>query len=130
MNLDVTLQKATRSRSEQLNATQKPSVPPNDFVLRSKSPRRQINSASIAELRRRRRNQLDSPRKTAIVEGETAVLSPRTQIMCVGNYDLGKTIGRGQFGKVKQATHVLTGEIVSLIKKSTERKIIIFKKNF
>jgi hypothetical protein len=32
--------------------------------------------------------------------------------MCVGNYDLGRTIGRGQFGKVKIATHVLTGEKV------------------
>ena len=37
--------------------------------------------------------------------------SPRA-IQCVGNYDLGKTIGKGQFGKVKVARHVLTGEQV------------------
>lgn len=39
--------------------------------------------------------------------------SPRG-IQCVGNYDLGKTIGRGQFGKVKLARHVLTGEKVAV----------------
>lgn len=119
MNLDVTFQKATRSRSEQLNPSQKPSISisPN-ITLRNKTPRRPINSTGIAELRRRRRNQLEnmtSPRKTIIpkLKETSSPLSPRTQIMCVGNYDLGKTIGRGQFGKVKQATHVLTGEIVS-----------------
>jgi hypothetical protein len=36
-----------------------------------------------------------------------------TIIRCVGNYDIGKTLGKGRFGKVKIATHVLTGEIVS-----------------
>lgn len=35
------------------------------------------------------------------------------RIRCVGNYDLGRTIGKGQFGKVKLATHVLTGETVN-----------------
>jgi len=33
---------------------------------------------------------------------------------CVGNYDLGKTIGNGKFGKVKIGTHVLTGEKVAI----------------
>ena len=42
------------------------------------------------------------------------VFSPR-RIQCVGNYDLGKTIGRGRFGKVKLATHVLTGQQVRSI---------------
>ena len=42
-------------------------------------------------------------------------LSPTllTSIRCVGNYDLGRTIGKGRFGKVKLATHVLTGATVS-----------------
>ena len=35
-------------------------------------------------------------------------------IQCVGNYDLGKTIGQGQFGKVKLARHALTGEVVAI----------------
>ena len=34
------------------------------------------------------------------------------RIQCVGNYDLGRTIGSGQFGKVKLAEHVLTREKV------------------
>src|SRR3989338_5279586 len=35
-------------------------------------------------------------------------------IHCVGNYDLGKTIGQGQFGKVKLGRHVITREIVAI----------------
>lgn len=31
-----------------------------------------------------------------------------------GYYDLQKTIGNGGFGKVKQATHLLTGEHVAI----------------
>ena len=38
---------------------------------------------------------------------------PMQSIQCVGNYDLGKTLGHGQFGKVKLAEHVLTGEKVN-----------------
>ena len=81
-----------------------------------------MNSTDVAERRRRRRTQLDStssvprvaPIPVHLIQEDTAsssLLSPR-QIMCVGNYDLGRTIGRGQFGKVKIATHVLTGEKV------------------
>jgi len=44
---------------------------------------------------------------------QSATFSPR-QVQCVGNYDLGKTIGRGRFGKVKMATHVLTGHNVAV----------------
>eukprot|EP01102_Stenamoeba_stenopodia_P007388 TRINITY_DN206_c0_g8_i1.p1 TRINITY_DN206_c0_g8~~TRINITY_DN206_c0_g8_i1.p1 ORF type:complete len:898 (-),score=181.60 TRINITY_DN206_c0_g8_i1:97-2790(-) len=36
------------------------------------------------------------------------------RIKVVGNYDLGRTIGKGQFGKVKIARHVLTGEKVAV----------------
>ncbi|KAL6052966.1 Serine/threonine-protein kinase KIN2 [Balamuthia mandrillaris] len=36
------------------------------------------------------------------------------RIQCIGHYDLDKTIGQGQFGKVKLATHVLTGEKVAV----------------
>lgn len=32
----------------------------------------------------------------------------------VGLYDLGDTIGTGGFGKVKLATHILTGETVAI----------------
>lgn len=39
--------------------------------------------------------------------------SPRT-IQCVGNYDIGATLGRGRFGKVKLATHVLTRQQVAI----------------
>lgn len=44
-------------------------------------------------------------------------LSPRKprQVMCVGNYDLKQTIGKGQFGKVKLAKHVLTKEPVCIL---------------
>ena len=38
----------------------------------------------------------------------------RRQIQYVGNYDLVKTIGQGQFGKVKLARHVITDEIVAI----------------
>lgn len=44
---------------------------------------------------------------------ENVRITPPIQIRCVGNYDLGRTIGKGQFGKVKLATHVLTGETVN-----------------
>ena len=36
----------------------------------------------------------------------------RIKIRCVGNYDIGRTIGKGKFGTVKLATHVLTGDVV------------------
>lgn len=41
----------------------------------------------------------------------------------IGNYILGKTIGEGTFGKVKLATHTLTGEKVA-IKILVKEKII------
>lgn len=59
---------------------------------------------------------LASPRLKA--RPVATVLSPRSslpqhrRIQCIGHYDLDKTIGQGQFGKVKLATHVLTGERV------------------
>lgn len=46
-------------------------------------------------------------------QSQSPSFSPR-QVQCVGNYDLGKTIGRGRFGKVKLATHVLTGQQVAV----------------
>ena len=33
----------------------------------------------------------------------------------IGNYILGKTIGKGTFGKVKLGTHILTGEKLNII---------------
>ena len=36
-------------------------------------------------------------------------------IRCVGNYDIGKTIGKGKFGTVKLATHVLTRDVVCIM---------------
>jgi len=36
------------------------------------------------------------------------------RVSCVGHYDLEKTIGQGQFGKVKLARHVLTGSRVAV----------------
>ena len=41
----------------------------------------------------------------------------------IGAYMLGKTIGEGTFGKVKMATHTLTGEKVA-IKILVKEKII------
>ena len=41
-------------------------------------------------------------------------LSPR-QLQVVGYYDIIKTIGSGQFGKVKLAKHVLTHEVVHFL---------------
>jgi 5'-AMP-activated protein kinase, catalytic alpha subunit len=32
----------------------------------------------------------------------------------IGNYLFGKTLGKGTFGKVKLATHILTGEKVAV----------------
>ncbi|ELR14943.1 MAP/microtubule affinityregulating kinase [Acanthamoeba castellanii str. Neff] len=60
---------------------------------------------------------LASPRLKA---RPATALSPRSslpqhrRIQCIGHYDLDKTIGQGQFGKVKLATHVLTGERVAV----------------
>ena len=100
--------------------------PPHLRNTMGATPRRHLNSNEIAERRRRRRNQQEqqnnSPRVAPIPlhllqqsqESPQSLLSPR-QIMCVGNYDLGRTIGKGQFGKVKVATHVLTGEKVRII---------------
>ena len=36
-------------------------------------------------------------------------------IRVVGNYDIGRTIGKGKFGTVKIATHVLTQDTVSFL---------------
>jgi len=36
----------------------------------------------------------------------------RTSVKRIGNYELGKNIGEGNFAKVKLATHVLTKEQV------------------
>ncbi|KAF9156111.1 hypothetical protein DFQ26_009465, partial [Actinomortierella ambigua] len=36
------------------------------------------------------------------------------QVKTVGNYHLGETIGQGTYGKVKLATHVLTGQQVAV----------------
>jgi 5'-AMP-activated protein kinase catalytic alpha subunit len=33
---------------------------------------------------------------------------------CIGSYELGRTIGRGTFGKVKEATHIITKEKVAI----------------
>jgi MAP/microtubule affinity-regulating kinase len=61
---------------------------------------------------------LASPRLKA--RPAATALSPRSslpqhrRIQCIGHYDLDKTIGQGQFGKVKLATHVLTGERVAV----------------
>lgn len=32
----------------------------------------------------------------------------------IGNYELGKTLGKGTFGKVKEGTHIPTGEKVAI----------------
>jgi serine/threonine protein kinase len=41
-------------------------------------------------------------------------MNDQTRLQCVGNYDVGKTIGQGQFGKVKLGRHVLTRELVAI----------------
>ena len=109
------LTRATRSTSEQINTK----IRERAQTTRELN-RRSINSMGIAELRRRRRSQLENsgtgplPVNSLLPPSEeTSPTTPR-QIMCVGNYDLGRTIGRGKFGKVKIATHVLTGETVCL----------------
>jgi len=137
MSLTVPLEKVTRSTSEQLNNIQAKRVPsapsqkPMQIKLRTgdRSPRRPVHSMGLAEFRRNRltRKSMEGSQTTRLREdlmsSPTSVLSPR-QIMCVGNYDLGRTIGRGQFGKVKIATHVLTGEkvAVKIIRKKKLKK--------
>ena len=74
---------------------------------------------------------IDSPTRSSISPIHSPNLmspltSPRT-VMCVGNYDLGETIGRGRFGKVKLATHVLTKENVCSIYKNNFTNIFIRK---
>jgi hypothetical protein len=55
------------------------------------------------------------PAATAISPRSGSTLPQHRRIQCIGHYDLDKTIGQGQFGKVKLATHVLTGERVHLL---------------
>ena len=62
-----------------------------------------INPLLLAAVDRTHKGSLPSP----------GGFSPR-RIQCVGHYDLLKTIGRGQFGKVKLARHALTGEKVAV----------------
>lgn len=45
-------------------------------------------------------------------QGGNSPQPPGRRVKVIGNYDLGRTIGKGQFGKVKIARHVLTGEKV------------------
>ncbi|EGR34681.1 protein kinase domain protein [Ichthyophthirius multifiliis] len=53
----------------------------------------------------------------------------------LGNYTLGKTMGIGAFGKVKQATHILTGELVAIkilekVKLLMLQTLNVFKERF
>lgn len=38
----------------------------------------------------------------------------KTPTVRIGNYEIGKTLGKGTFGKVKEGVHVITGEKVAI----------------
>jgi len=78
---------------------------------KSYSPKRRISLAHphLMELSKIPHFELSNP----IMQVE-AKLSPRTQFQVVGNYDILKTIGKGQFGKVKLARHALTNDLVAV----------------
>ena len=40
----------------------------------------------------------------------------QTNNVTIGHYIMGKALGKGTFGQVKQGTHILTGEKVSKVK--------------
>lgn len=46
------------------------------------------------------------------IHEQSPIFGNQEKIRCVGNYDIGRTIGKGKFGTVKIATHVLTGDVV------------------
>lgn len=51
----------------------------------------------------------DTGEKKPAEEAKTPPLPSR-----IGNYELGKTLGKGTFGKVKEAIHIPTGEKVAI----------------
>eukprot|EP01135_Chromosphaera_perkinsii_P007223 Nk52_evm31s745 gene=Nk52_evmTU31s745 len=67
------------------------------------STRERSGSHSIAQ-----RNSMEQARPG------TAPLHPSKGVQTIGHYRLGKTIGKGNFAKVKLARHVLTGEEVAI----------------
>eukprot|EP00128_Syssomonas_multiformis_P011560 Colp12_sorted_trinity150504_noHs@36417 len=54
--------------------------------------------------------------------------SPSKKVQTIGNYRLEKTIGKGNFAKVKLAKHILTGQPVN-VKSCTLQKNTMFKPN-
>jgi len=48
------------------------------------------------------------------IHEQSPIFGNQEKIRCVGNYDIGRTIGKGKFGTVKIATHVLTGDVVAV----------------
>jgi hypothetical protein len=56
---------------------------------------------------------------------QRASLPPMT-ITRVGNYELGKTIGKGQFGSVKLGIHMITAERVCWQRSELRKKTLSF----
>lgn len=48
------------------------------------------------------------------MDKKIAALEKKPKITKVGAYQFGKTLGKGAFGKVKHATHMITGEEVNI----------------
>jgi hypothetical protein len=112
--LSTSTTSTTSSSSSSSPSTPATNTPPPHFATSSPSTtpsRPQINPLLLASIDRSGKGTIPSP--------SSGGFSPR-RIQCVGNYDLGKTLGRGQFGKVKLARHVITGEkvAVKIIRKS------------
>ena len=109
-SLDPPLEPLRRTTSENLQAASE------RLLLPVRIPKRRTSSRKNSLVRRSPRESnspINIPNR--LLDTNDGILSPRRQIMCVGNYDLGRTIGSGQFGKVKIATHVITGETVSFL---------------
>jgi hypothetical protein len=89
-------------------------------VTNNNSPLRREGSSPSTERLHKRRLPIETtlPRQTPSPVIPDCIVTPRSQpqpvqILCVGNYDLDKTLGKGRFGKVKRATHALVKEKVS-----------------
>ena len=72
------------------------------------------NSAGVHSTTRATTNERRSTLPVAVTLVDSEVLNSFSHTKKVGNYLIGRTIGEGSFAKVKEALHVVTGEVVGI----------------
>ena len=78
----------------------------------SQPSRPSSNSSGVHSRTRATTTERRSTLPVAVTHVDSDILSSFSHTKKVGNYLIGRTIGEGSFAKVKEALHVVTGEVV------------------